>query len=257
MRTPDFHRSVLLVLSVGSISLPLAANAQRTPTETSSWGAGIGVAAERRPYFGAGTKTIAFPAISYEGRYFRWAGNVADIKLPGTGEWTFAVRGRYAFGDGYDQNDAPILTGMDKRKGGFWLGGAASWNPGFARFALEVLGDASGKSDGLQANLAVERDFPASTFTFTPRAAIGYVDKKYVDYYYGVKASEATSFRSAYEGKSTMNFQLGLRTSYRIDTRQFVFLDVRATAIGKEITDSPLVGKKVVPAVALGYLYRF
>lgn len=254
----DFLRSSSLLLAVcATCLLTQAALAQDRQPDAPSWGAGIGVAAERLPYIGAGNKSIAFPAVSYEGRYFRLAGNVADVKLPGTGNWTFALRGRYALGDGYEDNDAPILAGMGDRKGSFWMGAAATWNAGFARLSLEVLGDASGKSKGTQAGLGIERDFRAGSFVFTPRAAVAWVDRKYVDYYYGVTASEARSFRSAYRGSSTVNLQAGLRTAYLIDAKQSLFVDIRATALGKEVSDSPLVGKKIVPAVAMGYLYRF
>jgi len=36
-----------------------------------------------------------------------------------------------------------------------------------------------------------------------------------------------------------------------------VSFDLDATRLGSGITDSPIVGRKVIPQVKLGYLYQF
>lgn len=221
------------------------------------WGLGIGAGVDRLPYTGIDNNKRLLPLLTYDSEYFRLSGLTADWKFAKTEQFTFALRGKYALADGYKADDAPILYGMDERKAGFWVGGAATWNADFARLSLEVLGDVSGNSKGTQARLGIERSFTAGRFVFTPRASVQWADKKYVDYYYGVSAGEANASRAAYAGQSTVNFQAGLRTVYVLDAHQSVFLDLSATALGKEIKDSPLVDKKTVPAAAIGYLYRF
>jgi outer membrane scaffolding protein for murein synthesis (MipA/OmpV family) len=221
------------------------------------WAVGLGVATSQRPYAGDSSKTIPFPFVSYENDYFRIAGIGADLKLGAAGPVTFALRAKYAFADGYKSGDAPILNGMQDRKGSLWLGPAVQWKTDIAKLSFEVLGDTLGRSKGIEARLGAEHDFRAGSFMFTPHVAAEFVDRKYVDYYYGVTASEATANRAAYEGKSTVNVDAGLRAAFMIDPSNSVFVDAGAKALGKGITDSPLVDRKTTATFAAGYIYRF
>ncbi|MFZ3121718.1 MAG: MipA/OmpV family protein [Variovorax sp.] len=258
MRLSSLGRDATLALSLGAFVASFAVSAQEwEPGAPGVWGLGIGAGVERLPYTGIDNNSRLLPLLTYDSEYFRFSGLGADWKFARTEQFTFALRGKYGLADGYEADDAPILAGMDKRKGGLWLGGAATWKADFAKLSFEVLSDVSGNSKGTQARLGIERNFPAGRFVFTPRASVLWTDRKYVDYYYGVTGAEATASRAAYDGRSTANFQASLRTAYMLDAHQSLFLDVSATALGKEIKDSPLVDKKVIPAVAVGYLYRF
>ena len=231
---------------------PATAAAAATP-----WAVGLGVATSQRPYAGDSSKTIPFPFVSYENDWFRIAGIGADLKLGAVGPLTFALRAKYAFADGYKSGDAPILNGMQDRKGSLWLGPTVQWKTDIAKLSFEVLGDALGKSKGVEARFGAEHDFRVDSFVFTPHVAAEFVDKKYVDYYYGVTAAEATANRAAYEGKSTVNLEAGLRAAFMIDPKNSVFVDGNAKALGKGITDSPLVDRKTTASFAVGYIYRF
>lgn len=252
------QRRSLLVLACGAALLPLSVFAEQQANEPPVvLGLGVGVSVAARPYTNMSNKTLVFPNFLYVSKHVRLAGDTLDLKLSSQDQWTFAVRVRYSLMDGYKSGDAPILSGMNERSGGGWVGGAVTLKTDFAKISLDALGDVSGKSNGRQASLKFDRDFRIGSFMLTPHAAIRYADKKYVNYYFGVTSSEATSYRSAYEGTSTINYQFGLRTSYMPDKKQTIFLDASATALGKGITDSPLVNKKTIPMVAVGYLYRF
>jgi outer membrane protein len=78
-----------------------------------------------------------------------------------------------------------------------------------------------------------------------------------VDYYYGVRASEATAARPAYQGDSLTAVDVGLRLEYSPATRHSLFLDVSAKRFGGSIKDSPLVERVTQSFVGFGYLYRF
>lgn len=252
------QRWSLLTLTFGAAFLPYSAFAEQQANEPSVvWGLGVGVLVAERPYTNMSNKTQVFPNILYISEHIRLVGDGLDLKLASQDQWTFALRARYSILDGYKSGDSPILSGMNDRSSGGWVGGAVTLKTDFAKISLEVLGDVSGKSNGRQATLNFDRDFRNGSFVLTPHAAIRYADKKYVNYYFGVNPSEATSYRSAYEGVSTVNFHIGLRTKYVVDRKQAIFLDAGATALGKGITDSPLVDKKTIPVVAVGYLYRF
>jgi len=157
------------------------------------WGIGRGAGFERSPYRGYGTKTSALPILLYNGAYFRVAGPAVDFKLGSLGQFDFTLRAKYA-NEGYKSGDAPILNGMDERKDGFRLGGTATWRAPFAKFSLEWL-KAAGNSNGQTVKLGAERGFTTGSVRLTPHLGVTWMNNEYVNYYYGVKSSEATSAR--------------------------------------------------------------
>ena len=227
------------------------------PAQATPWGLGMGVFTAQRAYAGADSKTVPLPLVTYENEVVRIAGVDADLKLGSTGPFRFVLRAKVALTDGYRSGDAPILNGMQRRGGSLWVGPSVQWNAGDATFWFEWLGDALGKSRGSQAKLGVDRDVYIGSFMLTPHLAAEFVDRHVVDYYYGVTVAEATSVRPAYDGRSTVNVEAGLRTSFAVNRSNIVFADIGVKALGNGITDSPLVGRKWATGIAVGYSYRF
>lgn len=245
--------------------LPLQAAAQSASVnypvsvaeKENRWGIGAGINLKRKAYAGVGSDTTAIPLLTYENRWVRFAGPTIDLKLPAGSGLDFALRTRYAFEDGYEPGDAPILNGMAERRSSWWLGGAALWRQPFANLSLEWLGDASGHSDGQRVRLAAEKPIRAGNFLHTPRLALNWLDKNYVDYYYGVTAAEARIGRPAYEGDSTVSAEVGLRSVYALTREQSIYLDVSASRLGEEVRNSPLVNRSGESALRFGYVYQF
>jgi outer membrane protein len=228
----------------------------KLPEAGSQWGLGIAAGMERKPYRDLDNKGLAIPMVTYENKWVSVAVPSIDVKLPSAGPISLRLRARYA-GDGYDADDSPFLGGMDKRKGSLWVGGAAIWRNDFANLSAELLADASGNSKGSRFKIQVDRRFASGAFGFTPRLAAHWVDRKYVDYYYGVKETEARADRPEYVGRATASVELGLRVDYAVSPKQTVFLDVSATSFGSGIKNSPLVSRSNQTGVRLGYVYRF
>ncbi len=123
---------------------------------------------------------------------------------------------------------------------------------------LELLGDASGKSKGQRVLLGLERKWMLSpSLMLIPQVGVEWVDKKYVDYYYGVRASEATAGRAAYVGNGAVNAEISLASIYRFDKHHSMMLNVGVKSLGKEIKDSPIVDRSIESRVMLGYKYSF
>jgi outer membrane protein len=230
--------------------------AQTADPAVTQWGLGVAAGVRQRAYRGDDADKRVLPLPFVDSQWFRLAGTGADLKLPSMGPVTFALRASYQF-DGYHSGDAPILAGLPDRKGSVWLGGAATWHDPMADVSLAWLADVSGHSDGQQLRLAIGRGFPMGSFELRPRIGATWLARKYVDYYYGVRADEALPGRPEYTGASTVDAEIGLRTSYRIDRHQSLYLDAGATHLGDSITNSPLVGRGTLGTAALGYLYRF
>ncbi|HSI50256.1 MAG TPA: MipA/OmpV family protein [Ideonella sp.] len=254
-------KPLICLAAVLGLATPLhAAFAQGMPENrdpnATQWGLGLGVGVENRAYEGADRKVRALPILFFENRYVRFAGLGLDLKLPEVGPVSFALSTRYQ-GDGYESGDAPILAGMADRKGGVLLGGSMRWHAPEFDLQAELLRDVSGHSEGLQAKLMLTREFRAGRFMFTPGVGATWLDKKQVDYYYGVTAEEALANRPQYDGKGTVNLDLNLRTSYLLAPHQILTLDLGGTHLGSGITDSPLVGRDNIARARFGYLYRF
>lgn len=227
-----------------------------------SWSLGIGASSKQAPYTGIDRENQALPLLRFENRYVEVFGPRIGVKLPGlqiseTQKLNFSLVGKYD-GSGYEADDAPILNGMKKRRGGFWAGAKAEWDTGLFELGAEWLGDASGNSKGQRFSLGLEKTWRfGHQFMLTPRLGAHWHDKKYVDYYYGVRDSEVRADRPAYQGKSGVNAELGVRGIYMFDQRHSLMMDVEVTRLASSIKDSPLVDRSTENRVFLGYLYRF
>ncbi|WP_083492597.1 MipA/OmpV family protein [Cupriavidus sp. HPC(L)] len=228
------------------------ADAALQPGE-SQWGLGVGAAARRKPYRDIGTDYSVIPVLSYENRWVHVFGLTADLKLPSLGPVSFRLRTRYGLSDGYEASDSGALEGMADRNARLWFGGAAIWHNPIANVSAEWLGSA----DGNRATLQVSRGFQYGNFRLTPHVSAQWLSSQNVDYYYGVRASEARIGRPQYQGDSTVNFTAGLRVDYRLARHHGLFLDVSATRLGSGIKDSPIVDRSNMTTVQVGYLYRF
>lgn len=256
-------RQPLIALALLMATLaPGSAQASGPDPESSAWGLGLGAISMQKPYKGMDRDNKAVPMIYFENEWLRVFGPGLELKLPefeidGSQRIEFSLLTRYD-GSGYKAKDSSFLSGMAKRKNGVWVGGKASWKNEFAELTAEWAADASGASKGQRFELGLEKDFRfGQRVMLTPRLSASWLDKKYVDYYYGVRAAEASAGRAAYAGTGTMNAEVGLRTMYMFDRKQSLFLDLGVKALGQEIKDSPLVDRRQENRVFLGYLYRY
>lgn len=226
------------------------------------FGLGLGVVARQQAYAGIDRDILPIPIIYFENRWLQLVGPGMELKLPGL-EWgadqelSFGLRAEFD-GSGYKAKDAPVLQGMARRKNGVLAGASVKWSNPLLEVKGEWMMDASSASEGQRIRVGVEHAFQVGErFTLTPGAAATFLDRKYANYYFGVRGSESRADRPAYAVDSTMNAGFALRTDYMINPRQMLFLQAEYTALGNEIKDSPLVSRSGETSLFLGYLYRF
>lgn len=223
-------------------------------TDVTHWGLGGGVSIGESPYRGYGARVLPFPLAWFDDKWIHVMGTTVDLKI---GNWygvSVTLRGQFDFIDGYKQSDAPILNGMENRNGAFWYGPALAWHSAFGTLSADYL---LGENKGERAGLDYEKSFDVGSFSITPHVGVEWLSGKYVSYYYGVRPSEARPGRAAYTGSATWNTSLGTRVDYNLTRHQRLLLDVGVSHLGSDITDSPLVGKRFVPTVRVGYSYQF
>ncbi len=244
----------------GSVG-PDAADDPGDPQGT-QWGLGIGVISKQDAYRGIERDTEVVPLLRFENEYVEFFGLGLEVKLPSLklGEGSqieFGLVGEFDM-SGYEAKDAAILAGMTERKEGLWAGAKAEWETEFVSISAAWTADVSGHSKGRGFSLGLEKEWHLGAHTMlAPYVTAQWLDKKYVDYYYGVRAAEATAGRASYVGKGGLSVDIGLRAIYQFDEHHSLLLDVGISRLAKQIKDSPLVDRSSTNQVILGYLYSF
>lgn len=271
-RAPRRARSAALALFLGGVMA--VANAQSThhrsqgdpdgtdDAQETEWGLGVGVLSKQDAYRGIKRDTKVVPVLRFENQYVEFFGVGLEVKLPSV---TLNERSRIKFGltgevdfNGYESNDAPILAGMAERKGAIWAGAKAEWQNEWIDITAGWAADASGNSKGQKFSLGLKKEWHfGDSMMVMPYATAQWLDRKYVDYYYGVRPSEADAQRAAYAGKGGVNVELGLRTVYQFNAHHSVLLDVGVTRLASQIKASPLVDRSTTNSLIFGYLYTF
>lgn len=267
MHTPPAFAARHLSLCVLAAATSLPALAQRPPEggepPSSSWGLGLGVASSKNAYTGFKRDSTVVPFLQFENEHVKVFGPGVEVKLPGlriseSQRIHFGLVGQYDLSSGYEAKDSVVFAGMAERKAGIWVGAKAEWETSLLNVTAELMGDASGDSKGKTFSLGVERSWHfGQNWMLTPRVVAKWQDRKYVDYYYGVRAGEARAGRAAYRGDSGVSAEVGLRGVYMFDQQHSVFLDVGVTRLSSSIKNSPLVDRSTENNLFLGYVYRF
>lgn len=264
----------VLPTTLGAIGSALALVCAAVPAQAQSdgpglkegqsrWGIGIGGGSKQKAYAGIDRDNEVLPLLEYENQYVHILGPVAAVKLPSLAladqqRLDFRLVARYAIFGGYESDDAPILNGMEDRRDGFWAGGKVEWKNPIVNVSAELLSDLGVHSNGKRFSLGLERNFRlGQQVMLAPRLVAAWQDRKYNDYYYGVRTSEAVAGRPAYEADAGVNTELGLRFIYLFDKQNSILVDASVTSLSSEIKNSPLVDRSTENRIFAAYVYRF
>jgi len=251
-----------LLASFGAHSQP-EADASIEAAEPAPSGLGLGLAFNSRqpPYAGVDRKNRVLPLLTYENSWFRFVGlggefKLGHLELAPRNELSFALKVDYHF-DAYKSSDSAALSGMEARKGGVWGGGVLAWRNPVAQVRAEWSADLSGHSKGQVLSLRAEHRFGLGPVGLTPHVQAQWQDAKAVDYYYGVRDTEALPNRPAYTPGAATTLEAGLRTDFMLARHQSLFMDLSVTHLPGTISNSPIVDRSNLSSVSIGYLYRF
>ena len=166
--------------------------------------------------------------------------------------------------DGFKAGDDDLFKGMSKRKTSVDIGGRVIINTGLGSAVVNASRDVNA-SKGYEAGIKLGGITPHAPHWTGQRklnvAAMGglhYQSRKVVDYYYGVKNSEAKANRKAYKAKSALEPYVGVEAQMNLN-KHFT-IDAGASVIkrAKSIRNSPLTNNKKYRAGAnLGLSYWF
>jgi outer membrane protein len=224
-----------------------------------SGGAGLGLALrfENSHYRGGGTRHDFVPLYVYEGKRVFLEAYRVGLKLHETPDSRFDVFAAYRF-EGFPYDRIPVsLAGMANRGTGVDLGIGYQQRRSWGTLFGEVLSDTGGASDGNEIRVGYRYDLALGRLQLQPRLVLAARDARMNNYYYGVRPSEATTTRAAYDPGGGVNTELGLSAVYRLSERWRLTGGVSATRWASSVRASPIVENRTQLAGHLGLAYDF
>lgn len=216
--------------------------------------AGLGVLYSTSPYKGIDDNVFPVPIIraSYKGFFINQT--LAGYNFIDDESLKLGIVVGPHFG-GYDASESNDLTGMQDRDWGIDGGLRLTLKNEIVDVSATVLTDLSDTSTGQEVSLGLSKKLFEGFLT--PKIGATWSSENVVDYYYGVKASEATAGRAAYSPNSTVNYNVGLTVAYPLGDKWAIISDVQYQIFGDEIKDSPIIDKNGNFRLVLGTVYRF
>ncbi|MDO9278325.1 MAG: MipA/OmpV family protein [Polaromonas sp.] len=225
--------------------------------EPNSAALGFAARVERSPYVGDGSRFDVLPLYIYDGKHLFLDANRVGLKLldEPAQRLDLVVERRL---EGFPLTQAPAsLTGMAVRDASVDVGVSYSIRQPWGQLKAEVVHDSNSTHRGTEARLGYAKDWRSGALTWRPSLSVAWRNAKLNDYYYGVRASEATATRAAYEPGAGLEARVGLHATYEVSRHWSLLTGVSATVLGNGVNNSPIVEQRVLPSYYLGAVYNF
>lgn len=143
--------------------------------------------------------------------------------------------------------------GIEERERSFFSG----WIAKIYWLTFFYFKDIEGKSHGENMRVQWEHNFVLNRFiTLSPHIFVQWWDDDYMNYYYGVRASEESIVGRPYNARHTQNMEIMLKTYLKQDRTKWIFA-VGEKWYGKNVSASPLVRKDTEFRIIFGASYQF
>ncbi|TKB43843.1 MipA/OmpV family protein [Thalassotalea mangrovi] len=217
---------------------------------------GLGLSLNNELYKGYDRRFIPIPVIGYRGESFTIYGPFASYDVFETDaiEVSLKLAPRFA---GFDDNDSFIFEGMETRKFSMDAGVGVRWQKNDWRLDTQAMFDVLGRSNGYEVSATFGRVMNYGPFFFEPNVGVSYVSENMVDYYYGVRANEATVNRPFYQAKSALNPTLGLSFFTPVLWGGMTRIGIEKTWFADTYADSPLTDESSRIDIFFAYSRRF
>ena len=261
--TPSRTLFNALFLATASFCSAVAAEGIEPLPDAAPGNAGLGIALKitASPYLGGGARSDLIPVYLYEGERIFLHTNRAGVKLYGDGtsqdsqRFDAFVEQRL---EGFASNKIPTgLAGVAARNSGTDFGLSYRTSQSWGTLRAELLRGVGGASRGTEAKLSYSYEWRTGPWSLTPNVSVSWRDAKLNDYYYGVRPNEAMAGRAAYLAGAGLQSQLRLYGSYDMSQRWRLTTGVSATLLSASVANSPIVQKRILPAIYVGAAYDF
>ncbi|MBZ0114572.1 MAG: MipA/OmpV family protein [Thermoanaerobaculia bacterium] len=236
-----------------AVLLPLTAMSAHAGT----WSVGLGAAVAPSPFVGAEDFQLQpIPFVAYESKKFNFAAGEAGFELFGGEQWSLELTGMIRF-EGFDREQSTALSGFERRDPALDLGFNFGFETAFGMLEAQALVDVSGVHEGQEASLAWRVPLGSERVMVAPGAGVVWKSQALVDYYYGVRAQEATAEYAEYEGRAATNVFVSVLTTLQFSDRLWLLADLNVQQLDDPITSSPIVDVDHQVSGMVGLLYRF
>ena len=204
---------------------------------------GLAAVSSPSPYAGVDERPVTVvPFANFEAGRFYLRGLEAGYRLAEGEAFSAAAILQPRF-QSYSPGDSPALDGMEARRRTAEGGLRAGVRLGRWKVGLRGVSDLLGRHDGQTVTFDAGVRLGGPRLGVTPSAGLQWQSANFVDYYYGVRASEARPDRPAYTGQAAFNPFLGASVRWRLGGRWGVFALARHAWLDSAITDSPIVDR--------------
>jgi len=245
-----------LIASLPLLSLlPFAATTQPQAGELN---VGIGTYYSKPVYQDFKDNSGAFPLIEYQGE--GWSAGVQGINVDvyNTEQSPLSISLELSsVGQGYSASDSQVFNGMQKRKDSVDLGVNVAYQVGQGSFNSSLMSDVSSTHKGYVLDINYQHNLPLMGGMFQPSVGLSAQSDNFNNYYYGVRTSEVTGNRAAYQAKSSVNPYIGYQFLYPINENLSLAHGANYTVLDNEIKNSPLVDRDNSWTTFVGANYSF
>ena len=226
---------------------------------------GVGYVYSTSVYSGVESRQLPMPFISYKKGDFSIRGLTANYTILDMGilRTDLIIDGKF-FSGGYEAEDSSSLTGMDERKGTITGGGQVSIKIWRFNLRAKLMSDIADNHNGIQGNISLALGFPVSLFFKNmPFTLIGgsfgyqYNNRKYNNYYYGVRDLESTSTRLSYNAKESWNPYFSTFIRVKLSKKWSLMTIYNRNFLPDEIKNSPIVSSETKSSIVSFLSYRF
>jgi outer membrane protein len=221
---------------------------------------GAGGASFKTPYKGFKDNNGPLLFVEYEGENFSVGSSGAHYRLLGSDDTPLNLYATLtSVGSDFKSKDSTFFAGMKDRDMSIDLGISAVYRVGDAgELSATLLHDVAGAYKGFFADVSYSHAIELGDYAvLTPSAGLSFLSKDYVDYYYGVRANEATTARAAYKGESTVTPYVGYDIMVPVSDQWSLFHSTSYAWLGSEIKNSSIVDRDNAWATTLGVAYTF
>jgi outer membrane protein len=204
------------------------------------YGGAIGIRNEI--YVGYGQRVVHLPVLGYRGEKLRIFGPFVNYEAYRYGAFGLDVILSPRF-NGFAESDSGIFAGMDERESSLDLALGVNWQRDDWKVQLSTRYDVLDRNNGREIRASLSRAYRFGWVFVEPSFGFSYLDKRYVDYYYGVSESEVASFRPAYRGDSALNSKLGVNVSTPAFFNGFTRIGLENAWYDSAISNSPLTAE--------------
>jgi len=222
-----------------------------------SAGLGAMIRSERSPYKGVGASQDIVPLYLYEGKRFFLHPTRAGLKLTDDGRHRVDLFLDYRF-EGFPDGRIPAaLAGMKPREASTDLGVSYAYRADWGNLKAELVHDAVNVNAGEELRFGYSYDWNSGRWHLRPGVTVMQRSARLNNYYYGVRADEATADRPQYQPGAGTDAWLGMFGYYDLSRGWRLLGGVGATLPDSRVRASPIVRAGSRPTLLLGAAYDF